>query len=201
MGSAAFHAPLHSTQNPFRAFFPINEHHGGTYYGQKIFQKKSLLCAKKSINKNDDSGIEAEYESMFKLNENDEMKEMRSKLVTESIAPWRGLRLFLYGSAASGAFVGGLITLSRFVAASKGLTGEDVDMNTEYLNLAIDFGAAIACIILAKIDYDKGLELNTKVETKLERKKEQEKIKEQMRSREQNILLKLKLNIQVSTTG
>lgn len=69
------------------------------------------------------------------------------------------------------------------------------------MNLAIDFGAAIACIILAKIDYDKGLELNTKVETKLERKKEQEKIKEQMRSREQNILLKLKLNIQVSTTG
>jgi Low psii accumulation1 / Rep27 len=43
---------------------------------------------------------------------------MRNKLVTESIAPWRTLRLFLYGALGSGAFVGGLINLSGAVAAS-----------------------------------------------------------------------------------
>merc|ERR1712157_12977 len=100
----------------------------------------------------------------------------RSKLVSESIAPWRGLRLFLYGSAASGAFVGGLITLSGVAAAMNGLR-TDVDMNTEYLNLGIDFGAVLALGVIGKIDYDKGQELNTKVESKLVRKKEQGKIK------------------------
>lgn len=34
---------------------------------------------------------------------------MRNKLVSESIAPWRTIRLFLYGSLGSGAFIGGLI--------------------------------------------------------------------------------------------
>jgi Low psii accumulation1 / Rep27 len=43
---------------------------------------------------------------------------MRNKLVTESIAPWRTLRLFFYGALGSGAFVGGLINLSGAVAAS-----------------------------------------------------------------------------------
>jgi hypothetical protein len=43
---------------------------------------------------------------------------MRNKLVTESIAPWRTIRLFLYGALGSGAFVGGLINLSGAVAAS-----------------------------------------------------------------------------------
>ena len=43
---------------------------------------------------------------------------MRNKLVTESIAPWRTLRLFLYGSAGSGAFIGGLINGSGAIAAS-----------------------------------------------------------------------------------
>ena len=43
---------------------------------------------------------------------------MRNKLVTESIAPWRTLRLFLYGSLGSGAFVGGLINGSGAIAAS-----------------------------------------------------------------------------------
>jgi Low psii accumulation1 / Rep27 len=43
---------------------------------------------------------------------------MRNKLVAESIAPWRTIRLFLYGALGSGAFVGGLINLSGAVAAS-----------------------------------------------------------------------------------
>jgi hypothetical protein len=53
---------------------------------------------------------------------------MRSKLVTESIAPWRSLRLFLYGSAASGAFVGGLINISGAIA---GQNSPDFNLNTE----------------------------------------------------------------------
>jgi hypothetical protein len=44
---------------------------------------------------------------------------LRNKLVTESIAPWRTLRLFLYGTLGIGAFVGGLINTSGAIAASK----------------------------------------------------------------------------------
>jgi hypothetical protein len=43
---------------------------------------------------------------------------MRNKLVTESIAPWRTLRLFLYFSFGSGAFIGGLVNGSGAIAAS-----------------------------------------------------------------------------------
>lgn len=53
---------------------------------------------------------------------------MRSKLVTESIAPWRTIRLFLYGSFGSGAFLGGLINISGAVAASN---SPDFNLNTE----------------------------------------------------------------------
>lgn len=53
---------------------------------------------------------------------------MRSKLVTESIAPWRTLRLFLYGSLGSGAFVGGLINTSGAIAGSN---SPDFNLNTE----------------------------------------------------------------------
>ena len=55
---------------------------------------------------------------------------VRTKLMTESIAPWRTVRLFLYFALGSGAAVGGLITLSGVAA---GLSGArtDLDMNTE----------------------------------------------------------------------
>ena len=53
---------------------------------------------------------------------------MRNKLVTESIAPWRTLRLFLYGAFGSGAFLGGLINISGAVAASN---SPDFNLNTE----------------------------------------------------------------------
>ena len=58
---------------------------------------------------------------------------VRTKLVAESIAPWRTVRLFLYFSLGSGAAVGGLITLSGVAA---GLSGArtDLDMNTEVRN-------------------------------------------------------------------
>ena len=53
---------------------------------------------------------------------------LRSKLVTESIAPWRTLRLFLYGSLGSGAFIGGLINTSGAIAGSN---SPDFNLNTE----------------------------------------------------------------------
>ena len=54
---------------------------------------------------------------------------VRTKLVTESIAPWRTLRLFLYGSLGSGAFIGGMVTLSSVAAISGG--AKEGDLNTE----------------------------------------------------------------------
>lgn len=53
---------------------------------------------------------------------------VRSKLLSESIAPWRTIRLFLYGSLGSGAFIGGLINISGAVAKS---ASPVFDLNTE----------------------------------------------------------------------
>lgn len=140
--------------------------------------------------------------SLFLADENKKKKkggldpEVRSRLLTESIAPWRTLRLFLYISLGSGAFLGGLITLSGVAAALSGAKG-DVDMNPEYLNLAIDFGATIAFAIFAKLDFDKGNELNEKVEEKLLKTKENKVIRKGMKEREQ-MLGKLELDIRTS---
>lgn len=54
---------------------------------------------------------------------------LRSKLVSESIAPWRTVRLFMYFALGSGAFIGGLITLTGFAAALS--KGAEVDTNAE----------------------------------------------------------------------
>ena len=56
--------------------------------------------------------------------------ETRKKLLAESIAPWRTLRLFLYASLGSGAALGGFITLTGVLAALSGAR-DDVDLNTE----------------------------------------------------------------------
>jgi hypothetical protein len=53
---------------------------------------------------------------------------VRSKLLSESIAPWRTLRLFFYGSLGSGAFIGGLINTSGAIAGSN---SPDFNLNTE----------------------------------------------------------------------
>lgn len=124
---------------------------------------------------------------------------VRSKLVTESIAPWRTLRLFAYFSAGSGALVGGLITLSGVAAALSGAR-TDVDLNTEALNLAIDFGAVAAFAFLAKWDFDRQAELTENVAKKIERKKEQKQVVKSMREREKR-LADLMLEIQVSADG
>jgi hypothetical protein len=55
---------------------------------------------------------------------------LRSKLVSESIAPWRTVRLFFYGSLGTGALIGGLVTLSGTAAALSGARS-DLDLNTQ----------------------------------------------------------------------
>jgi Low psii accumulation1 / Rep27 len=60
-----------------------------------------------------------------KLDEN-----VKNRLVKETIAPWRPLRLFLYFALGSGAMIGGLITLSGTLAAMSGAR-TDIDLNTE----------------------------------------------------------------------
>jgi hypothetical protein len=122
--------------------------------------------------------------------------EVKSRLITESIAPWRTLRLFLYVSLGSGAALGGLITAAGVAAALSGARN-DVDLNTEYLNLAIDFGAVAVFAIAGKFDVDKGNELNTKVEEKIERTKQNKVIRKGMKEREQTIA-KLNVDIRVS---
>eukprot|EP00580_Thalassiosira_gravida_P015748 CAMPEP_0201668706 /NCGR_PEP_ID=MMETSP0494-20130426/20689_1 /ASSEMBLY_ACC=CAM_ASM_000839 /TAXON_ID=420259 /ORGANISM="Thalassiosira gravida, Strain GMp14c1" /LENGTH=354 /DNA_ID=CAMNT_0048149209 /DNA_START=73 /DNA_END=1137 /DNA_ORIENTATION=+ len=123
----------------------------------------------------------------------------RTKLLVETVAPFRGLRLFFYAAFASGAFVGGLITLSGVAAAMNGLR-EDVDMNTEYLNLAIDFGAVAFFGVCAKFDLDKDAELTAVVEAKVEKKKANKKITASMREREQ-LLKELNVDVKVSQDG
>ncbi len=123
-------------------------------------------------------------------------KQVKSRLITESIAPWRTLRLFLYFALGSGAALGGFITATGVIA---GLSGArtDINLNTEYINLAIDFGAVIIFAILAKLDIDKGNELNAKVEEKIQKTKLNKRMKKGMKEREQ-ILSKLNLDIRVS---
>lgn len=125
---------------------------------------------------------------------------VRSKLISESIAPWRTLRLFFYVALGSGAFIGGLVTLSGLAATLAGGGASDVDLNADYLNLAIDFGAVAAFGFLFKFDIDQGKELQVKVDERIERKKEDKVIKKGMKEREKS-LGKLMLNIRVSGDG
>ena len=76
--------------------------------------KPSLVVMRSDKGKGDDDG-------------EGEMRNRRS-LVTESIAPFRGLRLFLYGALGSGAFVGGLINTSGAIAASN---SPEFELSTE----------------------------------------------------------------------
>jgi len=126
-------------------------------------------------------------------------RNVSNKLLAETIAPFRGLRLFFYAAFASGAFVGGLVTLSGVTAALSGVR-PDVDLNAEYLNLGIDFGAVALFGVLAKIDLDKGEELNAAVEAKVAMKKKQKKLTSAMREREQQ-LADLNINVRVNEDG
>jgi len=122
---------------------------------------------------------------------------MRNKLVTESIAPWRTLRLFLYFSAGSGAFIGGLINGSGAIVNS---ASPEFSLQTELLNLVIDFGVVALCAFAAKFDLDKQSELQGKVDEKIERKKEMKAVSKAMKSREA-ILQSLPLEITIGGDG
>jgi len=121
---------------------------------------------------------------------------LRSKLLAETIAPWRSLRLFTYASSGVGAFVGLMITAGSLAAA--GATGADV--NEIYKNLGIDFSAAAISAVLFKLDSDKGSELEGNVEAKIQRKKEMKEISKIMKSRERDIQ-DLEVSIRVSAGG
>lgn len=126
-------------------------------------------------------------------------KNTRTKIISESIAPWRTFRLFICGTLGSGAAVGGLITLAGLMA---GITGRrtDVDVTTEAVNLAIDFGAAALFAFIAKVDLDRGSQLEEKVGSNLKKKAEQKEIYKAMKRREQD-LANLNLAIRVSADG
>lgn len=122
---------------------------------------------------------------------------MRNKLVTESIAPWRTLRLFLYGSLGSGAFIGGLINGSGAIAGSG---KPEFNLQTELLNVGIDFGFVILMGVCAKYDLDRQAELQGKVDEKIERKKEVKKANKAIKGREA-ILQTLPLEITIGGDG
>lgn len=152
-----------------------------------------------STNSITSSSVRSSSSSLYEKKSGGLDSNVSNKLLTETIAPFRGLRLFFYAAFASGAFVGGLITASGVAAALNGLR-PDVDLNTEYLNLAIDFGAVAFFGILAKFDLDKDAELSAKVEEKRRRTKEQKKIAGAMREREVT-LKSLNINVRVSENG
>jgi hypothetical protein len=79
---------------------------------------------RKSRNKNKSNNSPPSIKST-KLDEN-----VKNRLVKETIAPWRPLRLFLYFALGSGALLGGFITLTGTLAALSGAR-TDVDLNTE----------------------------------------------------------------------
>lgn len=122
---------------------------------------------------------------------------MRNKLVTESIAPWRTLRLFLYGSLGSGAFIGGLINGSGAIAAS---ASPEFNLQTELFNIGIDFGFVILMGAFAKFDLDKQSELQEKVDDKIKRKREMKAVRKRIQGREA-ILQSLPLEITIGGEG
>jgi len=68
------------------------------------------------------------------------------------------------------------------------------------LNLGIDFGAVAVFALLAKFDFDKGQELQSKVDEKIQQKKEQKGKVREIKQREKK-LQGLELEIQISLDG
>jgi hypothetical protein len=92
-------------------------------FSRPFHRRKSLTSSALCLSTSDDKNKNTNNKSSG-LNES-----VRTKLVSESIAPWRTLRLFLYFSLGSGAFIGGLITLSGFLAILSG--AKEGSINTE----------------------------------------------------------------------
>jgi len=68
------------------------------------------------------------------------------------------------------------------------------------VNLAIDLAAVTAFALFAKLDIDKGAELDQNVEKKLEKKRESQKLRKGMQEREKK-LRQLELNVRISEDG
>jgi len=160
------------------------------------FSNSDSFVTRKSSNRDDDTiteAAESEGKGIAKDNA------IRQRLLAESIAPWRNLRLFVYFSGASGAGVGGLITLTGVLAALSGAR-PDLDLDVEYLNLAIDFGFVFAFAIAAKLDLDGGKELQEGVDAKIQKKKDAKVVKKRMKEREE-VLADLSVSIRVTDDG
>lgn len=105
------------------------------YTEPKSVRKNQVLCNRIQIERQ----YRDHQKSISKLHESSNKKKggldesVRTKLVSESIAPWRTLRLFLYFSLGSGAFVGGLITLTGLAAVVSG--AKEGNVNTEVRTL------------------------------------------------------------------
>jgi len=124
-------------------------------------------------------------------------QEVKQKLLAESIAPWRTLRLFLYASFGSGAFVGLLITLSN-LSAPDSMKTSDPDSNL-LLNAGVNFIATAAFATAAYFDAKKGKELEGKVDAKFARKlvqKEEEKESQKIWSTASSYPIKLNSGLQ-----
>ena len=93
-----------------------------------------------------------------------------------------------------------IITLKVVGSMGLGAHGLIFTLNPQYLNLAIDFGAVALFAVLAKVDFDKGAELQEKVDEKIEKKKQQKGVVREMKKREK-ALQNLDLEIQVSLDG
>jgi len=122
--------------------------------------------------------------------------DLRTKLIAETIAPWRTLRLFLYGSLGSGASIGGFVTLTAVLAALSGAR-TDVDLVASYKDLAIDFGFAFAFAAAFFYDSKGGSELNERVSEKIEKKVARRRASQSIQARE-SVLGKLRVEIRVS---
>ena len=70
---------------------------------------------------------------------------LRSKLVSESIAPWRAVRLFLYFALGSGAFLGGLINGSGAIAGS---ASPEFNLNTEVCIYDVRYITSAVCLMI-----------------------------------------------------
>jgi len=104
----------------------------------RIHQRRSSFVKNpvdSSVFPNGPSSYPSSHTALFMASENEKKpgtinEGISSRLLAETIAPWRSLRLFFYFSLGTGAFVGGLITVTRVLAASRFQSGE-VDMNPE----------------------------------------------------------------------
>ena len=111
LGISAFSSP--SVSNVFRRHNTVTSDHRFSGKVTTVHSRIILFAEDQKKNKN------APFD-----------ESVRSKLLTESIAPWRTLRSFLYISFGSGAFLGGLVSLSG-LAAALSKQSPDLDLNTE----------------------------------------------------------------------